>query len=275
MLKTRKLSGKAENQAPDRVGIRSMKIQAAVARTGAIVDIETCELSEPGPGEAQVRLEACGVCHTDQLALEGQLGAPMPAVLGHVVVGIVEALADLSRVNAIKPVLVMPHIGVHMETLKDKQAGLTDEENCLVQDFRRLQKGEPDDVRLLDYFDSLPAMPASRMLGDWAGGILSHQHPVEKQLEAIEWHGKRFIDANNVNPIMSLDASGNRMVNDVLGGASLREVVFRGVATATMIYDKSPVFDHFRKVTDDLVVGIMDQKGNDRPLVFFLSRLAA
>ena len=71
-----------------------MKIQAAVARTGAIVDTETCELSEPGPGEAQVRLEACGVCHTDLLAMKGQLGTPMPAVLGHEGVGIVEALGE-------------------------------------------------------------------------------------------------------------------------------------------------------------------------------------
>ena len=71
-----------------------MKIQAAVARAGAIVDIETCELSVPGRSEVQVRLEACGICHTDLLAMGGQLGTPLPGVLGHEGVGIVEALGE-------------------------------------------------------------------------------------------------------------------------------------------------------------------------------------
>ncbi|WOX05289.1 NAD(P)-dependent alcohol dehydrogenase [Microbulbifer pacificus] len=71
-----------------------MKIQAAVARAGAIVDIETCELSAPQQSEVLVRLEACGICHTDLLAMGGQLGTPLPAVLGHEGVGIVEALGD-------------------------------------------------------------------------------------------------------------------------------------------------------------------------------------
>ncbi|WGL17444.1 NAD(P)-dependent alcohol dehydrogenase [Microbulbifer bruguierae] len=71
-----------------------MKIQAAIARPGAIVDIETCELSAPARSEVRVRLEACGICHTDLLAMGGQLGTPLPAVLGHEGVGIVEALGE-------------------------------------------------------------------------------------------------------------------------------------------------------------------------------------
>lgn len=150
---------------------------------------------------------------------------------------------------------------------------LSSQGNYLLEQFRSLRESGPEDAVLFEFFDNLPAMPAQRMLGDWAGGILSRNHPVEKQLNAMKWHGKRFVSANEVHPIISLDTAGRRVVNDVLGAASLREVVYRGIATATMIYDKSPVFDHFRKVTDDLVVGVMDQKGNDRPLVFFLSRL--
>ncbi|MCK7597526.1 NAD(P)-dependent alcohol dehydrogenase [Microbulbifer sp. CAU 1566] len=51
-------------------------------------------MSDPGPGEARVRLEACGICHTDLLAMGGQLGTPLPAVLGHEGVGIIEALGE-------------------------------------------------------------------------------------------------------------------------------------------------------------------------------------
>jgi len=152
-------------------------------------------------------------------------------------------------------------------------AAITEPANCLVDRFLQLKENAANDDQLFAFFDALPAMPAARMLGDWTGGILSHKHPVERQLTAMAWNGKRFSAADDVNPIISLDSSGNRIVNDVLGAASLREMVYRGVSTATMIYDKSPVFDHFRKVTDDLVVGIMDQKGNERALVFFLARL--
>lgn len=146
-------------------------------------------------------------------------------------------------------------------------------DNLLVKRFSHLKNGNPEDYQLFAFFDSLPAMPVVRMLGDWTGGILSMNHPVDKQLHAMAWNGKRFSSADDVSPIISLDKSGRRVVNDALGTASLREVVFRGVATATMIYDKSPVFDHFRKVSEDLVVGIMDQKGGERPLVFYLERI--
>jgi len=147
--------------------------------------------------------------------------------------------------------------------------------NLLEEKFVSLRdRGEaPWEQELFAFFDSLPAMPAQRMLGDWTGGVLSRGHPVEGQLTAMRWGGKRFNSADEVYPIISQDDQGNRVINDVLGTASLREVVFRGVATATMIYDKSPVFDHFRKVHDHLVVGVMDQKGNDQPLFFYLERL--
>ncbi|WP_295801738.1 DUF4334 domain-containing protein [uncultured Microbulbifer sp.] len=148
--------------------------------------------------------------------------------------------------------------------------------NLQEEKFIHLRDGEevPSQAELFAFFDRLLAMPAQRMLGDWAGGILSRGHPVEGQLTAMRWNGKRFSGADEVYPIISLDEQGNRVINDVLGTASLREVVFRGVATATMIYDKSPVFDHFRKVHENLVVGVMDQKGNENPLFFYLERLS-
>ncbi|WP_226662315.1 DUF4334 domain-containing protein [Microbulbifer aggregans] len=148
-------------------------------------------------------------------------------------------------------------------------------QNVLFDEFIALKEGAeaPSESQLFAFFDRLPAMPAISMLGDWQGGVLSRNHPVEKQLAVMRWDGKRFNGADDVNPIISLDDAGKRVVNDVLGTASLREVVCRGVATATMIYDKSPVFDHFRKVHPNLVVGLMDQKGNNRPLFFYLRRI--
>jgi alcohol dehydrogenase, propanol-preferring len=50
-------------------------------------------LPEPGPGELRVRVEACGVCRTDLHIVDGDLGdAKLPLVLGHQIVGVVDAL---------------------------------------------------------------------------------------------------------------------------------------------------------------------------------------
>ncbi|MEU6494399.1 alcohol dehydrogenase catalytic domain-containing protein [Streptomyces sp. NPDC046984] len=51
------------------------------------------ELVEPAPGHVRLRVEACGVCHTDVLALEGLRADPaQPLVPGHEVVGVIDAV---------------------------------------------------------------------------------------------------------------------------------------------------------------------------------------
>jgi propanol-preferring alcohol dehydrogenase len=53
------------------------------------------ERVEPGPGRVRVRVEACGVCHSDVLAVEGMRADPgVPIVPGHEIVGVVEALGS-------------------------------------------------------------------------------------------------------------------------------------------------------------------------------------
>ena len=72
-----------------------MRITAAVARTaGQPFELESCELEAPQRGEVRVRVEACGICHTDLVARDQYWPVPLPAVLGHEGVGIVEALGE-------------------------------------------------------------------------------------------------------------------------------------------------------------------------------------
>jgi S-(hydroxymethyl)mycothiol dehydrogenase len=52
------------------------------------------ELDEPGPGEALVRIEATGVCHSDLHVVETGFGHPLPVLLGHEGTGVVEAVGD-------------------------------------------------------------------------------------------------------------------------------------------------------------------------------------
>lgn len=71
-----------------------MKIRAAVARAGEPFSIEECELEGPRAHEVLVRVEACGICHTDLSAKDHGYGTPLPAVLGHEGVGRVLALGE-------------------------------------------------------------------------------------------------------------------------------------------------------------------------------------
>jgi S-(hydroxymethyl)mycothiol dehydrogenase len=52
------------------------------------------ELDEPGPGEALVRIEASGVCHSDLHVVETGWAHPLPALLGHEGAGVVEAVGE-------------------------------------------------------------------------------------------------------------------------------------------------------------------------------------
>jgi S-(hydroxymethyl)mycothiol dehydrogenase len=56
------------------------------------VTVETIVVPDPGPGEAKVRVRACGVCHTDLHYREGGIGDEFPYLLGHEAAGIVEAV---------------------------------------------------------------------------------------------------------------------------------------------------------------------------------------
>jgi hypothetical protein len=126
---------------------------------------------------------------------------------------------------------------------------------------------------LFAFFDSLEAVEPDAMLGHWEGGVFNTGHPGERQLTLIHWAGKSFRGRNDVDPIVSKDAAGRRKANPVLGGACLRAVEYRGVVTATMVYDQHPIFDHFRRITRDRVLGVMDRKGEDVPLFFWLRRV--
>jgi len=57
---------------------------------GEPVRVETILVPAPGPGEALVRVQACGVCHTDLHYREGAITNEFPFLLGHEASGIVE-----------------------------------------------------------------------------------------------------------------------------------------------------------------------------------------
>jgi S-(hydroxymethyl)mycothiol dehydrogenase len=73
----------------------AQEVRGVVARSkGAPVTVETVVVPDPGPGETVVRVQACGVCHTDLHYREGSINDEFPFLLGHEAAGIVEAVGD-------------------------------------------------------------------------------------------------------------------------------------------------------------------------------------
>jgi S-(hydroxymethyl)mycothiol dehydrogenase len=71
------------------------EVRGVVAtKKGAPVTIETIHVPDPGPGEAVVTIQACGVCHTDLHYREGGINDDFPFLLGHEAAGVVEAVGE-------------------------------------------------------------------------------------------------------------------------------------------------------------------------------------
>ncbi|HWM35850.1 MAG TPA: S-(hydroxymethyl)mycothiol dehydrogenase, partial [Streptomyces sp.] len=58
------------------------------------VRVETVIVPDPGPGEAVVEVQACGVCHTDLHYKQGGISDEFPFLLGHEAAGVVESVGE-------------------------------------------------------------------------------------------------------------------------------------------------------------------------------------
>ena len=102
-----------------------------------------------------------------------------------------------------------------------------------------------------EIFDAAEAVDPDSMLGTWHGF----------ELPALKNHS--FLGPiNTLAPLLRTRSPRAR----------LRTTRFRGVDSATMVYDQAPVNDVFRRLTDDAVIGAMDLRGSARPYFFVLCR---
>ena len=168
-----------------------------------------------------------------------------------------------------------------------------------------LASGNATADEALQLFDALEPVDLEFMLGRWQGSGLHTAHPLDGLLEVSSWYGKEFIDPEDVHPLLFLDARGEiikiapnpammnwvlrlpaikndflkpwlRSLNSLLkterSQARLRMMEYRGKVSATMIYDRLPINDTFRKVDDGTVLGVMDYKDLPQPFFFLLKR---
>src|SRR6202023_1009684 len=76
----------------DGVTMPKMRV-AQVARPKGPIEIVEREIPEPGAGEVRIKVQACGICHSDSFTKEGLMpGIQYPRVPGHEVAGLVDAL---------------------------------------------------------------------------------------------------------------------------------------------------------------------------------------
>jgi S-(hydroxymethyl)mycothiol dehydrogenase len=73
----------------------SQTVRGVIARSvNAPVEVVDVVVPDPGPGEAVVRVQACGVCHTDLHYRQGGINDDFPFLLGHEAAGVVESVGD-------------------------------------------------------------------------------------------------------------------------------------------------------------------------------------
>jgi len=71
------------------------QVRGVISRAkGEPVEVVDVVVPDAGPGEAVVRVQACGVCHTDLHYREGGIGEDYPYLLGHEAAGVVEQVGD-------------------------------------------------------------------------------------------------------------------------------------------------------------------------------------
>lgn len=156
----------------------------------------------------------------------------------------------------------------------------------------------------LSVFDGLAPVAVEAMQGRWRGRGVPTGHPLDGMLEAFGWHGKIIEAPDRVHPLVfgsganlvALDPkrlpvtlaarlqpqrsrlarlafrAGRPLLTTTAPAARLRTTCFRGVCSATIIYDALPINDVFRAAGPDTLLGLMDCRYFDEPFFFVLSR---
>jgi len=154
--------------------------------------------------------------------------------------------------------------------------------------------------------DALPPASLAEVIGRWRGSGLSTGHPFDGMLEAFGWYGKAFLSTEVAHPLLfgeehalvSVDPrflpvalatkwhlqtnrlvamafrAGEELLATTKPTARLRMTEYRGQVSATMLYDRLPINDVFRRIDAETLLGVMDYRDFALPFFFILRRVA-
>ena len=171
-----------------------------------------------------------------------------------------------------------------------------------MQDFPHFDS----EAEAIAFFTQLQPISPPELIGLWKGSTIATGHPLDGALESLGWYGKRFhadrradalvfstgsrrlvpLDPARIPLGLALQFSGlakrqwfRNLFSYALKAlwargsvASVGMASFEGIESAAMTYDAQPIVDHFRRVDDDRLMGVMEIKEDPRHYVFLLQR---
>jgi hypothetical protein len=106
-----------------------------------------------------------------------------------------------------------------------------------------------DSALLMSLYRQLEPVSVEFMLGTWHGSLFNGQ-------TGDGWWGKNMISAELVQPLLFQREDGSVYSNDVWGMAHMTTDTYEDLSeTATLVYNDKPLYDLFRRLTDETVIG--------------------
>ncbi|WP_104668862.1 DUF4334 domain-containing protein [Ensifer adhaerens] len=159
----------------------------------------------------------------------------------------------------------------------------------------------------LERFRRLPPITPRELVGLWRGRCIATGHPFDGVLENLGWFGKRFGSDLRADALLFRAGPGRLRAIDPKWAplrlalrchrfgrtliarsifshlqrvfqakgpvACLKTLAFDGAASAAMVYDDQPIIDHFRKIDENRIMGLMIIRNDQRVYAFELTRM--
>ena len=107
-----------------------------------------------------------------------------------------------------------------------------------------------DSARLMKLYRQLEPVSIDFMLSTWHGSLFNGQ-------SGDGWYGKNMISKGHVQPLLFKRPDGSVYSNEVWGLAHLKPGTYEDLSETTMlVYNDKPLYDYFRRVTDETVIGL-------------------
>jgi hypothetical protein len=134
----------------------------------------------------------------------------------------------------------------------------------LVEQSKRLVVVESE--RLMVLYRQLEPISLDFLLGTWHGSLFNGQ-------DGDGWWGKNMISPELVQPLLFKREDGSVYSNEVWGLAHLELGTYDTLSeTATLVYNDRPLYDYFRKVTEETIIGLTPAAAAGTDFFFQLTR---